>query len=111
MIEHDISTYTEEDVKFISAFSNTIGAANQLDAVLEESRATVLSVYSGEGEDKRLTLLDKRYIEDLNKIGFCLYLILINNGLLTEASDILEMETPQSVDFDRLMQIDQEYLL
>lgn len=106
-----LTTYTEEQVKEISAFSNAVGAANQLGAILEESRATVLSVYSGEGEDRRLTLLDKGFIKLMNQIGFNLYINLINQGFLGEASDILEMETPQRVDFDHLMQIDQEYML
>jgi hypothetical protein len=106
-----IEQYTPQQVKDVDTFSKTIAAANTFKAVLEESRATVLTVFWGEGEEKNTILLDKKYIEMLNKIGFWQYQKLSRDGLLIEASDILEMETPQRVDFDYLMQVDTEYML
>lgn len=109
-------SYSQEDQSSLNAFSNAFCAANQFKSIFEEAGADVLTIHWNRPdvspESKMVVLLDKRFIFELNKIAFFLYLGLRNNGLETEAIDMLDQEEIfQRIDFDRLMEIDQTYSL
>ena len=108
-----IEAYTVDNLADVNIFYNSVVAHRVMKETLTNSRADVLQL-KWERPDVPShgvvnTLLDKRFISEMNKLSFFLYMGLRDAGLKDEAIEILENEAlPQRVDHERLMEIDRE---
>lgn len=103
---------TPEQNRFIDYYYNTLVTINSLNPILEESRAAVLTMHIGEGDNKTTVLLDKKYIADMVKIGGWIHYKMNANGLGQAAKELTSAFVEnRTVDRERLLQIDQEYNL
>lgn len=111
-----IETFTPRQEHHINALANAVLFAHAYEDILDEHKVNQLSTqmrrHDIEDSPLRTVVIDRKLIKACKDTGFSIYWDLKREGLVMVANEIMqETGVPQTINYERLMQIDQEYNL
>lgn len=109
----EIKAYSQDDMTRLLALSGAVTASQQFTEILDQQGQDWMMIHYGmDGEQPRQVLIDRKFVDTLNQVGFFLYQSLSSTKMHSEAKAVMNESGPQQrVPRKRLLEIDREYNL